>query len=203
MQLKIYKRCTAILALMILVFGGAGAFLLMNREKWADKSFAVYMGLLVALLACFMAFSYYEMNADRNIIKKMVSEGRIALARINNGGFERFARDSRLKRYVFWKLDVTIFDQDMKKINTTMIEKFNLKQTQIPKGNVYVTYDPAEPEKLFIIPNVLISAFPDLQPLVESYEKNKDIKITYLNAYYNNGMLLESYKDSLKKEAEK
>ena len=82
MQLKIYKRCTAILFGLIITIGGIGAWLLMNKEKWADKSFAVYMGLLIGGLVAFMAFSYYEMNADRNMIKKMVGNGNIALARI-------------------------------------------------------------------------------------------------------------------------
>ena len=203
MQLKLYKRCTAILFGLIIIIGGIGAWLLTNKEKWADKSFAIYMGLIIGGLVAFMAFSYYEMNADRNMIKKMVGNGDIALARIKSGGFERFARDSKLKRYVFWKLDVTLYDKNMKKIETSLIEKFNLKQTQIPQGNVYVTYDPANPERMFIVPNALISVFPDLQPIVESYEKNKDIKITYLNVYYKDGMVLESFKDSMKKEAKK
>lgn len=196
MQLKLFKRTTYLMVAVIAVTIGISLLLWFNKNLWADYSLAVYFGLMFFILIAFMLISYYETNADRKIIKKMVSEGNVALAKINSGEFERFGRDSRLKKYVFWKLDVTIYDDDLNQINTTMIEKFNPKQTKIPRGNVYVTYSKDKPEMLFIIPNALISVFPELQPKVEKYEKN--LKTQYLNSYYNNGMMLETFKESMK-----
>ena len=196
MQLKLFKRTTVFLIVLIAITAGVSLFLWTNKSLWETHSLAVYFGLMFFILIAYFAISYYETNADRNIIRKMVQNGEIALARINEGKFERFGRDSRFKKYVFWKLDVTIYDENLNQINTTMIEKFNIKQTKIPRGNVYVTYNKEKPDVLFIIPNALISVFPELQPKVEKYEKN--IKTQYLNSYYNNGMLLETFKDSMK-----
>ncbi len=198
MQLKIFKRITVIMLILIAVTIAISLGLWLNRSLWQDYSVAVYLGLLFLILLSFFGLSYYETNADRNIIKKMVANGQIALAKITNGSFERFGRDTRLRKYVFWNLDVTIYDEDNNQVKTSMIEKFNVKQTQIPKGYVYVTYDRTRPEMLFIVPNVLISVFPELQPKVEKYEK--EIKPVYLNTYYNNGMLIETFKETMKKE---
>ena len=85
----------------------------------------------------------------------------------------------------------------MKKYDTTIIEKFSTHQTSIPKGFVYVTYIQGKEDECLIIPNVIISSISEYKPLVDDYEKA--LKPKYLNAYINDGLLLESYEESLKK----
>jgi hypothetical protein len=174
--------------------------LLKYREVWADHKistillFAFFISLLQSL------YSYYDLNADRNLIKKRVSNGDVALAKIKDGTFVRFGRDARLKNHVYWKLNVEVYDNDMQKFETSIIEKFSTHQTSIPKGYVYVTYVEGKPEESLIIPNVIISSIPEYKPLVEDYEKA--LKPTYLNAYVMDGLMLETYKESLKKQNE-
>ena len=108
---------------------------------------------------------------------------------------ESSGRDAKLKNHVYWQLDVEIYDNDMKKIETKIIEKFSTHQTSIPKGYVYVTYVEGKPEDSLIIPNVIISSIPEYQPLVQDYEKA--LKPKYLNAYINDGLILQTYKDSI------
>ena len=76
---------------------------------------------------------------------------------------------------------------------------------KVPSGTVYITYNPDKPEQIFIIQNVIISHIPALAPIVQAYEKNKKISIKYLNVYYRDGLIVETYKESLKnqKKAEK
>ena len=121
------------------------------------------------------------------------------LGKIKDGTFVRFGRDARLKNHVYWKLDAEIYDNDMNKHDATIIEKFSTHQTSIPKGHVYVTYIEGQADDSLIIPNAIISSIPEYKPLVDDYEKA--LKPKYLNAYINDGLILETYKESLKKEA--
>ncbi len=200
MQLKFYKRSTVMLSIVVLIDIVSIFLLLKYREVWADHKistillFAFFISLLQSL------YSYYDLNADRNLIKKRVSNGDVALAKIKDGTFVRFGRDARLKNHVYWKLNVEVYDNDMQKFETSIIEKFSTHQTSIPKGYVYVTYVEGKPEESLIIPNVIISSIPEYKPLVEDYEKA--LKPTYLNAYVMDGLMLETYKESLKKQNE-
>ena len=158
---------------------------------------AAFVLFLFLLSTC---YSWYDLNADQNLIRKRVSNGDVALAKIKDGSFVRFGRDARLKNHVYWKLNVEIYDNDMKKHDATIIEKFSTHQTSIPKGYVYVTYEEGKADEALIIPNVIISSIPEYRPLVEDYEKA--LKPKYLNAYVNNGLILQTYEESLKAQQE-
>ena len=200
MQLKLYKRSTLMLSLVVLIDAVSIFLLLKYRDAWADRKFSTILLFALFLFVLQTMYSYYDLNADRNLIKKRVSNGDVALARIKDGTFVRFGRDARLKNHVYWKLNVEIYDNDMKKFETSIIEKFSTHQTSIPKGYVYVTYVEGQPEDSLIIPNVILSSIPEYQPLVEDYEKA--LKPTYLNAYMMDGLMLETYKESLQKQKE-
>lgn len=200
MQLKIYKRSTFYLFIVLLIDTISILFLYKNRELFADKKPLVITIFVLFFFLLLLIYSHYDLNADRNYILKKVRNGDVALAKINGGTFVRFARNARLKNHVYWKLDVEIYDNDMNKIQTSIIEKFNLKQTTIPKGYVYVTYDENKAEDSLIIPNMIISSINEYSPLVEEYE-NK-IKPKYLNAYINDGLILQTYDETIKQSKE-
>ena len=196
MQLKLYKRSTLLLGITVLMELCGVIALLVYREKWIAHKIPVIVCFVLFLLLINGIFSYYDLNADRNLIRKAVSNGDVALARIKDGSFVRFGRDARLKNHVFWKLNVDVYDNDMKKHEATIIEKFSLHQTSIPKGDVYVTYIEGKGDDCLIIPNIIISSIAEYKPLVEDYEKA--LKPKYLNAYINDGLMLQTYEDSLK-----
>lgn len=200
MQLKLYKRSTLFLTLVIIIDIVSIAALIIFKDKWIDNKVLtiVLFVLLVFLLSTI--YSYYDLNADRILIRKAVENGDVALAKINNGTFVRFGRDARLKNHVYWKLDVEIFDNDMKKHDASIIEKFSTHQTQIPKGYVYVTYVEGKEDDCLIIPNIIIASIPEYKVLVDDYEKA--IKPKYLNAYINDGLILQTYEESLKAQKE-
>lgn len=200
MQLKLYKRSTLLLTLVLIIDIIAIALLLTNRDAWASNPVPVIVGFVLLLFVLSMCYSYYDLNADKNIIRKRVSNGDVAMAKIKDGTFVRFARDAKLKNHVYWKLDVEVYDNEMKKIDTTIIEKFSTHQTQIPKGYVFVTYVEGKQDECLIIPNVIISSIPEYKPLVDDYEKA--LKPKYLNAYYKDGLILQTYEDSIKAQNE-
>jgi len=198
MQLKLYKRSTFLLSLILIIDLVSIVFLIQNREKWADHSLGTILSFVVFIFILSLFYSWYDLNADRNLIRKRVANGDVALARIKDGTFVRYGRDARLKNHVYWKLDADLYDNDMNKKKISIIEKFSTHQTSIPEGYVYVTYVEGKEEECLIIPNVIIGSIPEYQPLVQDYEKA--LKPKYLNAYINDGLVLETYKESIRKQ---
>ena len=198
MQLKLYKRSTFLLSLIVLIEVGSIVYMLTHPEIFKGRALAIIFGFVALMFVLTAVYTAIDLNMDKNLIRKRVSNGDVALAKIKDGTFVRFARDARFKNHVFWKLNVDVYDNDMNKHETTIIEKFSPHQTSIPKGYVYVTYVEGQEEDCLIIPNVIISSIPEYKPLVDDYEKA--LKPNYLNAYINDGLILESYSDSLAKK---
>ncbi|MBR0420539.1 MAG: hypothetical protein IJI66_15355 [Erysipelotrichaceae bacterium] len=196
MQLKIYKRSTILLGLVVLIDIISIVSLIMTRDKWAGNKLPTIIAFVLFLFLLSTIYSYYDLNADKNMIKKAVANGDVALAKIKDGTFVRFGRDARLKNHVYWKLNVDLFDNDMKKFETTIIEKFSTHQTSIPKGFVYVTYVEGKEEDCLIIPNIIIQSIPEYKVLTDDYEKA--LKPKYLNAFIKDGLILQTYENSLK-----
>lgn len=198
MQLKLYKRSTLLLTIVVIIEISMILLLIKTRESWQNNAILTILGFAAFMFLLTVLYSYYDLNADKKLIRKAVSNGDVALARIKDGSFVRFARDARFKNHVFWKLDVEIYDNDMKSHEAQIIEKFSLHQTTIPKGDVYVTYVEGKENDSLIIPNVIIASIPEYKVLTDEYEKA--LKPKYLNAYINDGLLLESYKESLNRK---
>ena len=198
MQLKLYKRSTLLLTIVVIIEISMILLLIKTRESWQNNAVLTILGFAAFMFLLTVLYSYYDLNADKRLIRKAVSNGDVALARIKDGSFVRFARDARFKNHVFWKLDVEIYDNDMKSHEAQIIEKFSLHQTSIPKGDVYVTYVEGKENDSLIIPNVIIASIPEYKVLTDEYEKA--LKPKYLNAYINDGLMLESYKESLNRK---
>ena len=198
MQLKLYKRSTLLLSLIVLIEVGSIVYMLTHPEIFKGRALVIIFGFVALMFVLTAVYTAIDLNMDKNLIRKRVSNGDVALAKIKDGTFVRFARDARFKNHVFWKLNVDVYDNDMNKHETTIIEKFSPHQTSIPKGYVYVTYIEGQEEDSLIIPNVIISSIPEYKPLVDDYEKA--LKPKYLNAYINDGLILESYSDALAKK---
>ena len=200
MQLKLYKKSTLLLAILMIVELIAIILLYLNRDLWAANKLTVIALFVLIAFALMILYAHYDLNADKNLIRKRVLNGDVAMAKIKDGTFVRFARDSRMRNHVYWKLNVQLYDNDMKKFDTTIIEKFSTHQTSIPSGYVFVTYIEGQEEDCLIIPNVIISSIPEYKPLVDDYEKA--LKPKYLNAYINDGLRLQTYEESLKDKKE-
>lgn len=195
MQSKLYRKSTILLTLILLLDAAGIVGLIMTRSSWSNNVFMTILLFAGAVFLLSTFYSYYDLNADKNYIKKCVRNGDVAMAKINGGTFVRFGRDAKLKNHVYWKLNVELYDNDMKRFDTTIIEKFSTHQTQIPKGYVFVTYIEGKEDDCLIIPNAIIANIPEYKPLVDDYEKA--LKPKYLNAFYNMGLNLQTYRDSL------
>lgn len=200
MQQKIYKRSTLFLALVLVAILGAIVGLFITRDRWANHFGLVIIGFMFFVLVLTGAHAYYDTQYAINMVRNMVINKKIALAFVKEGTFVQLTRDVKFKQHLLWNLDLDLYDLDMNKITTSTIEKFSMLQKSIPHGHIYVTYDPEKPERIFIIPNVILTSVPELAPIVEMYEAN--VKTKYLNAFYQNGNRLMTYKDSVAEEKE-
>lgn len=196
MQDKLYKRSTILLGFILIIDLLAILWLFLNRDYWAAYGFKIIVFFVLGIFLLTIIYTYIDINQDRNIIKKMVRNGDIALCKINKGTFYRVIKNAKLKNNTLWKLEIDVFDQDMNSFKTEIIEKFSPTQTSIPSGYCFITYNPKKPKNILVIPNIIISSIQEFAPLVKEYEDK--FKPKYLNVYYNKGIVIETFKDSIK-----
>lgn len=203
MQLKIYQRLNqlllAIIALTVLII----ALIIVNFSKFQANVFLIIVLFIAYSLICFFGFRFLEINWDKYLIQKMAINNQIVLAKIKNAEALMPIKDSSGKYYALWQLTVDFWDHDMNKQETTLVEKMNINTKSIPNGNIFITYNKDKPKHIFVVPNVMVSHLEKMAPIAAAYEKNKAISIKYLNAYYHDGMLIETYQDSLKTQNDK
>jgi len=198
MQLKIYQKLNQILIGMIIVFLAIIIVIILNFSKLdSTLKIIVVIGFFALTLLAFFGFKTLEINWDRYLIQKMILNGQIGLAEITNTSPLYKIKDSSSKFYRLFQIDVVLKDLELNNIKLTFYEKFNINVRTIPTGNVYITYNPNKPNRLFIIPNGTIARFTNLAPIVSFYEKSK-IKIKYLDVIEDNGLVIRTYKESLK-----
>lgn len=198
MQLKIYQRLNqlllAIIAMTILIIG----FIVVNFERFKANMILIIILFLAYSLICFFGFRFIEVNWDKYLVQKMAINNQIVLARIKKAEALMPIKDSNAKYYSLWQLTVDFWDHDMNQHECTLIEKMNINTKDIPLGNIFITYNKDKPKHLFVVQNVIVSHLEKMAPIAAAYEKKLSVK--YLNVYYHDGMIIETYKNSLKKQ---
>jgi membrane protein implicated in regulation of membrane protease activity len=197
MQIYIARVLNALLLLFsaVIVILFAGIFI-------ASRFFPGYLRwhiLLFAVTAVVLTlfYRYLEENWDKRIILKMAREGKIGLMRINGGKRLMAMRDTAFRHYWIYELEGELYNAEHERLAKTFQEKMNSATEEIPSGFVYVTYDEQKPAQIFIIPNAMIGGLPGLMPIVKGYEKNSAIPVRYLDAHYNRGMVLKTYREAM------
>lgn len=198
MQLKINKFLNTlslfvlITAVIIFVFVN---FIYPFQSETAKTIF--YFAFIAFTIGFFFFFKYLENRWDKKIILRMIEEKNIALAEIKSVGAVQQMRDSGFKNYVIYKIEMEVIKENLKREKIVCYEKFNRDVLEVPKGHVYITYDEARPDHVFIIQNDLLPHFPELEPIVSNYEKKvKNLK--YLSVIQNNGLIIRTFKQHLK-----
>jgi len=197
MQLRIYQRLNQLLLAIILSDVVMIVVGLLNLDKISADFWTYFIIAAVYNVICFIVFKMLENNWDKRKMEKMAIKGQIALANITEAKMLMTIKDSGGRHYALWQFNVNYWDQEMNRHEGIVIEKLNPAVKTIPLGTVYITNDEKKPLNRFIIQNVVIGHIPALIPIVASYEKNKALKIKYLNVYYRDGLIIETYKQSL------
>jgi hypothetical protein len=191
---RIMNRLLILTAVFILLLLGA---LFYGVRQFPDLRMYLLVGFIIAATALSVFYKWLENNWDKHIIIKMARAGKIALANIETG--ERYLplRDSGFIRYWIYRFEGTLYDTEHKPMKKTFYEKMNFETDTIPPGSVYVTWDENKPAQIFIIPNALMGSLPQLAPLAAAYEKDTAIGVKYLDAHYNKGMVLRTFRQAV------
>jgi hypothetical protein len=197
MQVYIARTLNKILLLFFVVIAVlfAGIFVV-GYYRPGFRSY--YIGVFIfASIILAVYFKYLEDFWDKRIITRMAKDGKVALMNISGGKRIMPLRDTSLRNYWIYELEGELWNREHVPLRKTFQEKMNKDTTEIPGGSVYVTYDEQKPRQIFIIPNALIGNLPNLMPLVADYEKDSGINIKYLDAHYNGGMVLKTFKETI------
>lgn len=200
MQLKIFKRLNAILYFML---GAVLVFIIFMLVKFGFHwpfMWEIFVAIFIYNIICFFIYKTLEKNWDKSIIQKMAINNQIAIANIKKSALAFPFKDSSGNHYNMWQIEIEYVDQDYNHHQTVIFEKMNHAVNLIPLGTIFVTHDPKRPERKLIVPNVIISHIETLMPIVQNYEKSKKSFIKYLNVYYNFGIVIETYRQSMQKE---
>ena len=194
MQLKITIILNRIMIIMsvatiAIVFG----FLYVCRYLPEYKKSYLAAGCLV-VCAMFISFWLLETWLDKYFIEKMVKSEKIALANITEAKRVRMVGDSACRGYLLYELQADVYDQNLKRFHTSFVEKFDVTVKEIPIGTVYITYDENNPDKLSLIPTMLLYRFHNLEGIVRKYEGDRNIDIKYLYVYYRKGFIMSTMK---------
>ncbi|MBQ5555251.1 MAG: hypothetical protein IIT44_05690, partial [Erysipelotrichaceae bacterium] len=95
MQLKLYKRSTLLLSLIVLIEVGSIVYMLTHPEIFKGRALVIIFGFVALMFVLTAVYTAIDLNMDKNLIRKRVANGDVALAKIKDGTFVRFARDAR------------------------------------------------------------------------------------------------------------
>ncbi|MPM97412.1 hypothetical protein SDC9_144585 [bioreactor metagenome] len=198
MQLKIYQRLNQILLGLIIITLAIIGVIIFNFGKLdGTAKILIVIGFFVFTLVAILGFKTLEYNWDKYLIQKMILRGQVALAEIKSANPLYQIKDSSSKFYRLFQVEVVMKDLELQNVNLTVYEKFNINVRSIPNGNVYITYDAKKPNRLFIIPNGMIARFPSIAPIISFYE-NAGLKLKYLDVLDDEGLVIRTFKESLK-----
>lgn len=203
MQYKIAKILNTLLVVILVAVIGIWCLYFFYLQKvFAESKTILLVSIFIIDMLLMLFFKWLESTWDKRVIMKMVQQGFIALADIKGGERVMPMRDSSFTNYWLYSFKADIYDRDGYVFEKTFYEKMNREFSAVPQGMVYVTYDDTKPNQIFIVPNVMISRVPSLQPIVNKFESNPKIKIKYLDAYYNKGIVLKTIRQSVREQRE-
>lgn len=200
MQLKIYQRLNQLLILIFVSIVVFGIAVVLNFNRLENMKTLIFAFFMLYSLGCYFIFKMIENNWDKRLIQKMAIANQVVVANIREAKPYLHIKDSSSKHYNLWEITVDYYDHDLNRHEYTLFERMNASVEMIPHGTVFLTHDENKPNRKFIIPNVIVSHIESLMPIVQKYEKTKAINIKYLNVYYNTGIVIETYKESLKNQ---
>ncbi|MBQ2655360.1 MAG: hypothetical protein IJF95_01855 [Erysipelotrichaceae bacterium] len=78
MQLKLYKRSTFLLSLIVLIEVGSIVYMLTHPEIFKGRVLAIIFGFVALMFVLTAVYTAIDLNMDKNLIRKRVSNGDVA-----------------------------------------------------------------------------------------------------------------------------
>ena len=197
MQLKVAKVLNQILMIIFVIIAAFIALLFFLLPKFPELKW-VFLGSFVLMgIALFTVYRWLEQSWDKRVITRMAQAGKVALAKIHSAERIQPMRDSSFVQYWLYEFKGELYDPKLNCIEKKFYEKMNYATNDIPNGTVFVTYDAEKPDQIFIIPNDIISRIPHLASVAAAFEKDKRIKVKYLDVYYDKGINIRTFREAV------
>lgn len=194
MYIEIQKKINRYMIISFIIVSSLTLFLiwLFHVNHYSKSILILCIFLLFMLMNLYIRF--LEKNLEYHTLYKMLSQQHIALAKINAAHFYKEIRDSNFKKQYIYVLDIDLFTQDQKKIKTKIYENMYSDDFHAFPGYVYVTYQGSS-SYIGVIPTMLLSMSPQLEPIIKQYEKTYDIH--YIMVIRKNGLSFKKMQDIL------
>lgn len=200
MQYTLFKRTLRISYIYVAIDILIAIWGIINFDLWQSQRYLVMALFIIINVAFALWYQWYDVNVDRNILINKTSNGSFRLAKITEAKKWRKIRDTHGTKYYLWQIKGFMYDENGEISELNYVEKMNVDLENIPFGNVYITYDEkTKHHSILTIPNVLLGVSDISQAKVKQYESLK-FKMQYLNVYYNKGIVIETFKQTLKSQ---
>lgn len=171
MFLYIQKKMNIVFILLFIVLSGllyAVYDIITKYTTWG------FIGIMVAFVLIIMIvhllIHFIQTHIEVYTIYKLISKEKIALAKINNVEYYKMSRDIFFKPHHIYKMNITVFTQDHKRIDYTIYEDVANNNFSCLPAYVYVTYDDKH-KKIGIVPTFVLFMTPKLKGIVQKYEE--------------------------------
>ncbi len=192
MYIEIQRKINRYMIFIFIIISFIIAFLVgLFHSYHYSKSILIFLIFLLFILMNLL-IRFMERNLEHHYQYKMLQRQQVALARINRAHFYKEIRDSNFKKQFIYELDIDIFTLDQKKISTKIYENIHSDDFHALPGYTYVTYQ-ENSSYISIIPTMLLSMSPQLEPIIKQYEKQNDI--CYIMVIKKNGLSFKKMKD--------
>ena len=194
MFIEIQKKLNYILLFLIIfsIFIYIGLFYIFQVNNW-NQILLVCIFLVLSLFTDIL-FTGLESHFEYIEIVKMVKKEQIALARIEKIQKYKKVKDSKRKIHSVYELNITVLPETGKSFETRIYESVLSDLNIIIPAFVYVTYK-GDDNKIGIVSNFVLSAFPHLRNKIQLYEEKYNPN--YVVSVRTNGIELYSVKDYL------
>lgn len=194
MFIEIQKKLNYILLFLIIfsLFIYIGLFYIFQVNNW--NQILLVCIFLVFSLFTYILFTVLESHFEYIEIFKMVKKEQIALARIEKIQKYKKVKDSKRKIHSVYELNITVLPETGKSFETRIYESVLSDLNIIIPAFVYVTYK-GDDNKIGIVSNFVLSAFPHLRNKIQLYEEKYNPN--YVVSVRTNGIELYSVKDYL------
>lgn len=191
MFLYIQKKMNIIFISLFIILSGLLYFTYDTIIKYTTWGFMGIIAIFILIIMLMhLLIHFIQTHIEVYTIYKLISKEKIALAKINHVEYHKMTKDIFFKPHYIYKMYITIFTQDNKKIDYAIYEDVANNNFSCLPAYVYVTYDNKH-KKIGIVPTFVLFMTPKLKKIVKDYEKK--YKPNYVEVSKKDGLSFKMF----------
>lgn len=195
MFITIQKRMNMILTVLFILTAIILYLTYYLITSYTDWGFlGVLIVFVIIIIIIHLILSFIESHIETYTIHKMISQKKIALAKLKNATFYKNRRDMYFKTHHIYKIDIELYSQDGKVHQYSIYEDIAHDDFSTLPAYVYVTYNNND-KTIGIVPTFILFMTPVVKDIVKVYEEQ--YKPYYVEALKKQGLTLRAFKKKL------